>query len=346
MMTRTAIRSEIAHQRPLQPVPGRRYAKAKRMINTQGMDRDTWLSLRKTGIGSSDAAAAVGLSPYKSQLELWMEKTSRIDTNDAALRDPTQESAAYWGTTLEPIVAEHYARRTGQNVRRVNAILQHPDHPWMLANVDREIVGSPDVQLLECKTTGYHGAKRWEDGIPDDIKIQVLHQLAVTGQQAADVAVLIAGQAMEIHRIEAIPSAIANLIDLERTFWDYVESDTPPPADGSKSSERALQSLYPQDHGQTVDFTQDEAMSEIFDALKGVRIQIDQASKKKANLENSIKSAMGNASYAKFLNGSISWKRAKSSQQFDASSFKTVHPDLHAQFLLEQPGSRRFLVRD
>ena len=88
------------------------------------MPRKEWLAVRKRGIGSSDAAAAVGLSPYKSQLELWMEKTGR----DAALSeaDPhDEESPAYWGNILEPIVAAHYTKRSGNRVRR--ARLRRPD---------------------------------------------------------------------------------------------------------------------------------------------------------------------------------------------------------------------------
>jgi putative phage-type endonuclease len=121
------------------------------------LNRDDWLEVRKGGIGSSDAAAAVGLHPYKSQLQLWMEKTGRdaglpvVDPND-------DQSPMYWGTLLEPIVAAHYTRRTGNRVRRVNAVLQHPEHPWMLANLDREVMGAPDVQILECKTAGINGS--------------------------------------------------------------------------------------------------------------------------------------------------------------------------------------------
>src|SRR4051794_20907188 len=90
---------------------------ALKLVKTHGLHRDEWLEIRKQGIGSSDAAAAVGLSPYKSALELWMEKTSqdqalpKLDVND-------ESSPAYWGTLLEPIVAAHYCKRTGNRVRR------------------------------------------------------------------------------------------------------------------------------------------------------------------------------------------------------------------------------------
>jgi putative phage-type endonuclease len=91
-------------------------------------------------------------------------------------------------------VAAHYTRRTGNKVRRVNAVLQHPTEPWMLANLDREVIGTPEVQILECKTAGINGARLWKDGVPEYVQLQVMHQLAVTGSRAADVAVLIGGQ--------------------------------------------------------------------------------------------------------------------------------------------------------
>ena len=98
---------------------------ALRLVKTNTLSRDEWLDVRKQGIGSSDAAAAVGLNPYKSQLELWMEKTGR----DAELPKPDPEDTThpvYWGTLLEPIVAAAYTKQTGRKVRKVNAVLQHP----------------------------------------------------------------------------------------------------------------------------------------------------------------------------------------------------------------------------
>lgn len=109
---------------PLSPSQSTR--PALRLISTKALPREDWLNVRRQGIGSSDAAAAVGLNPYKSQLELWLEKTGR----DGLLpkTDPLdEESPAYWGNILEPIVAAHYTRRSGNRVRRINAVLQHPD---------------------------------------------------------------------------------------------------------------------------------------------------------------------------------------------------------------------------
>lgn len=143
-----------------------RHRPALKLVKTQDLSRDQWLDVRRQGIGSSDAAAAIGLNPYKSALQLWMEKTGR--DGELPKIDPNDESTpVYWGTLLEPIVAAHYTRRTSHRVRRINAVLQHAQHPWMLANIDREVTGAPDVQILECKTAGYHGARLSEEGAPE-----------------------------------------------------------------------------------------------------------------------------------------------------------------------------------
>lgn len=115
----------------------------------------------------------------------------------------------------------------------------------MLANIDREVIGSPEVQILECKTAGISGARLWRGGVPEYVQVKVPNQLAVTGKQAADVAVLVGGQELRTFRIERDEAMIAQLIELEHQFWHYVETDTPPPADGTDSANTALRCLFP-----------------------------------------------------------------------------------------------------
>lgn len=184
--------------------------------------------LSEAGIGNCDAAAALGQDPFKSQIRLWMEKTGRQD-----LLHPVQvqdDSLGYWGRLLEPIVAAHYTNRTGRRIRQVNATQQHPKHPWMLATVTREVVDAPDVQLLECLCVGMEVAPLWAHGVPAYMRLRVMHLLAVTGQRAADVVVLLGGQDLQIYRIEREEAEISQLIKRERAFWHGVERDQPPPS--------------------------------------------------------------------------------------------------------------------
>ena len=325
--------------------PSRKPRPALRLVGTKHLPREEWLVVRKQGIGSSDAAAAVGLNPYKSQLELWLEKTGR-DTSLPKLDPQDEDSPAYWGNILEPIVATHYTKRSGHRVRRVNAVLQHPDPKlaWMLANIDREVIGAPEVQILECKTAGINGARLWKEGVPEYVQLQVMHQLAVTGKQAADVAVLLGGQYLEVHRIERDESMIARLIDLERLFWDYVVSDTPPPADGTASADAALRCLYPEDNGQTLDFSQHTELASTYLELRAVRQRIAQQETRETQLKQVLQQAMGEATRAEFAEGYISWKKSKDSIALDVELMLKDKPYLQARYPKIKTGSRRFLI--
>jgi len=315
---------------------------ALRLVSTKDLSREAWLGVRKHGIGSSDAAAAVGLNPYQSALELWLVKTGR----DAGLPKPDfddETSPMYWGTLLEPIVAAHYVRRTGCKVRRVNAVLQHPEYPWMLANIDREVMGHADVAILECKTAGIHGSRLWKDGVPEYVQLQVQHQLAVTGKAAADVAVLLGGQELRIHRIDRDDALIKRLIELEARFWAYVMADTPLPADGSDSAVKALQALFPADHGQTLDLRSDTAMNATFATWCETRHTIEQLSATEAQCKATLQQAMGEASVAKFVTGAVSWKKAKDTSTLDTAALQKTYPELCVQYLKSRSGSRRFV---
>jgi len=329
----TALKAE----KPLRNAP------ALKLVKTNHLDRDEWLTVRKQGIGSSDAASAVGLNPYKSQLELWMEKTGR-DENLPKVDPKDQSSPMYWGTLLESIVAAHYTMRSGNKVRRINAVLQHPTEPWMLANLDREVLGAPDVQILECKTAGINGARLWKEGVPEYVQLQVMHQLAVTGKLAADVAVLICGQDLQIHRIKRDEGMISRLVELERAFWHYVQTDTAPPADGSDSADVALRCLYPHDSGQTLDLSDDLEMSAAFSDLLAVRQMLTTNTQLEAQFKQRIQQRMGDATKAVFETGDVTWRRSKDGTGLDVTKLLKDQPDLLHSYSLVKPGSRRFLV--
>lgn len=324
------------------PEPPRTRKPALKLVKTADLSRDDWLAVRRTGIGGSDAAAAVGLSPYVSSIELWLDKTGRAEGMPRP--DPADTtSPTYWGTLLEPIVAAVYTQQTGNKVRKVNAVLRHPSIPWMLANIDREIVGSRDVQILECKTAGEFGARLWREGVPEYVQIQVQHQLAVTGKTAAHVAVLLCGQSLEVHRIERDDALIGRLIELEARFWRLVESDTPPPADGSESADRALRNLYP-GNGETIDFSDDPRLSSVFADLVAVRAEIEKRQQLEAQFKQAIQEAIGDATRAVFETGSVSFKRSKDSSGIDLARLLSDHPEFETQYATSKPGSRRFLI--
>lgn len=313
---------------------------ALRLVDTRELPREQWLEVRKQGIGSSDAAAAVGLCPYKSPLELWAEKTGRATATEVVLG---MDDPRYWGTLLEPYVAVAYMQRTGLKVRKLNAVLQHPTFSFMLANIDREIVGSPEVQILECKTAGEFGSRLWKGGVPEYVQLQVQHQLAVTNKPAADVAVLLCGQSLEIHRIERDEDVISRLVVLEAQFWEHVVNDTPPPADGSASSAKALRQLY-QGNDTSLDFSHDVDLSATFRELAALKDELETKDKRLEGLKQSLQQAMGDASRAVFADGEVTFRRAKDSTSLDSRQLSQDHPDLVARYRVARPGARRFVI--
>lgn len=173
--------------------------------------REEWLAARRTGIGSSDASAVVGLNEYASPLSVWLDK---LDGNP--LSDEDSEVMEF-GRELEPVVANVFARRTGKQLKRVG-LVRSLEWPWMTASCDRIVIGEPAV--VECKTTAWYRGKDWaDDEIPDHAVIQATHQLAVTGLERAYIPVLIGGNHLEHRVLERDEAAIQRLVEVTGEFW-------------------------------------------------------------------------------------------------------------------------------
>lgn len=317
-----------------------RYNQAIRLASTTQLSREEWLQIRSTGIGSSDAAAAIGLSSYKCSLSLWLEKTGRQPPEDLS-----EKEAVVWGTVMEPVLAKMYAERTGRKVRRVNAVLQHPEHPFMLANLDREVITESGTGILEIKTAGFYSAQQWEDGVPVAYQCQVLHQLAVTGHVWADVAVLIAGQEFRIYRIERDDDKIADLIQREAQFWSWVANDQQPDPDGSYDAQQALLSLFPTDNGQTLDFSESGPFNDLFAELLILRHRKEEIEQQESTLKHRIQAALGSATAAIFQQGKVTWRKAKDRLVPDLDRLSQEHPELLQQYAKAVPGARRFIIQ-
>ncbi|WP_290435551.1 YqaJ viral recombinase family protein [Aeromonas caviae] len=318
-----------------------KYGQALRLASTTELTREQWLDIRQLGIGSSDAAVAVGLSPYKCPLALWLEKTAR-----KAPEDISQKEAVLWGVELEPVLAQVYTKRTGYKVRRVNAVLQHPEHTFMLANLDREVVGHPDGPgILEIKTASYHSAPQWEEGVPVAYQCQVLHQLAVTGHAWAEVAVLIGGQDFRIYRIERDEEKIGDLIRREAHFWQQVRQDWQPEPDGSSDAAAALGWLFPRDDGQTVDLSDSPEFNQLFGQLLQLREQKEVVEQQESLIKQRLQASLGEATAGLFANGKITRKRSKDRLAPDLERLGQDHPDLLSHYVKPVPGSRRFTIQ-
>jgi putative phage-type endonuclease len=307
---------------------------ALELVKTNTLTRDEWLQARKKGIGGSDIAAIAGLSPWRSPMAVYLEKIGEIP-------DQEENEAMYWGTKLEDIVAEEFALRTGMKVQRVNAILQHPENPWMLANIDRRIVGQKAG--LECKTTSAYGRDQWEDEkVPDVYMLQCQWYMAVTGYQSWWIAVLIGGNTFRYKDIQRDEDIIAYITQIGRDFWTLVENRTPPAIDGSDSSAEVLSVLYPADKAieEEIDLPND-AESFVTEFTHAQNMESHWKSKKD-EAANKLKALLGEKTVGLTFAHKVCWKPVTSTR-VDTDALKKA--GLYEKYS-KSSSTRRFTVKE
>lgn len=127
------------------------------LVDTTNLSREKWLEYRRLGIGGSDVAAILGISPFRTARDLYYDKLNIVTADDEG-----NWVAMEMGNLLEPLVAKIFARKTGLKVFKRQCMFQHPHHPWMLADLDY-LVELPDgsIAILEIKTTNYNARDNW-----------------------------------------------------------------------------------------------------------------------------------------------------------------------------------------
>lgn len=309
---------------------------AEVLMSTAEMSRKEWLKARRNGIGGSDAAAIAGLNKWKSPVGVYLDKVSQTPDEAEA------GEAAYWGNVMEDIVAQEFSRRTGMKVRRRNAILYHPEYEWMLANVDRLIVGKREG--LECKTASEYLKDQWEEEeVPAAYLLQCQHYMAITGYDAWWIAVLVGGNKFIYKKVERDDELIQHLIDIEKNFWEeHVLKENPPAFDGSDASSDLLKALYPEAISDT-EITLPSETGTLLDALDQVNTELKELETQKKEYENKVKALMGENEKAIAGERVITWKSI-TSNRFDSRSFAKEYPELYNKFT-KQSSYRRFAVK-
>lgn len=330
-------------------------------------DRIEFLAARRLGIGGSDIGAIMGLSKWKSPVDVWLDKTGRTEP-DLEMSEP-----AYFGIELESFVATEYSKRSGNKVQRVNQSMKHPEHNWMLANIDRAVVADGSRArldkdgklagikgLLECKTASAYLEREWsDDSAPLAYVAQCQWYMAVTGAEWCDLAVLIGGQKYVCHRIDRDESLIAAVIEAGRQFWfGNVIADCPPTP---RTPEETL-ALFPRNTADDLVVASDDIMHaiEAYQILKQKAKSVDD---EMATVKTAIQSFIGSHAGLCDMQGSplATWKQNKPSQktnwkeaaaQIKAELIDAGHEDLAEivrdiinQNTTEQAGARPLIIK-
>lgn len=319
------------------------------------LNRAEWLAQRRTGIGGSDVAAILGLSKFKSPLDVYKDKIGETP-------DSEQSQAAYWGTKLEDIVAKEFQERTGLKVQRVNKQLSREG--WMHANLDRAVVnhaisGTVRVQdeakraetgrllttdaILECKTASSYIADQWgpsqeaeivkgavvsEHKIPIYYETQVQWYLGVTGAAVCYVAALLGGQDFRIYRVERDEEVIAALQERCRTFWfEHVQKQVPP----EPHTAEEVQKLFAKDDGEMVEATNDVAAD--IGELRNLTEQVKALEAEQKIVKDRICAALGEKTGFLIAGEKACTFKTQKSTRFDTTRFKKEQPETYAEYV-------------
>jgi putative phage-type endonuclease len=266
--------------------------------------REQFLADRRKGIGGSDVAAILGLSPWKTPLDVYLDKIGegRETDSEAAIE------RMKWGNLLEDVIAAEYAEREGVKIERVSAILQDAAEPRFLANLDRIIYAPTGNGILECKNVGEYSADAWDgDRVPDSYMAQMQWYLGVTGLRWGVFAALVGGRRLVTKRVEADDEFIGQLRAIGSKFWRGVSAGVPPEPDGSTDATELMGKLYPGEAGLEVELPDAESAF-LLTAYVAKKAAADMLAEAVEELKNKLKARMHNAERAIIGPNVITWK--------------------------------------
>lgn len=300
-------------------------------------DRDNWLAMREHGIGGSEAASIVGLNPWKSPYQLWLEKTGQVEPEDISGKE-----TVHFGTKLEQLVADEFCERERKRVRR-SGMYKSKGHPYMLGSFDRLLVG--EDAGLECKTCSAFKRKKWDEGeVPSNYYVQCQHYMAVSGLPRWYIACLVGGNHFVCWTIERDEDDIAALEAAESAFWKRVQNRIPPAVDGSESCTEALRERFKGGQVEPIELpSKASKLINRYDELKTVKGDIDTQIKE---VQNQLCEMLGDNEIGIAGTGEdareVKWKVVSGRTTIDSKRLKAEMPDVYDKYSKVGKPTRRF----
>ncbi|MDC4184533.1 YqaJ viral recombinase family protein [Loigolactobacillus coryniformis] len=276
---------------------------SQHIISTRGFTREQWLKNRRGGIGGSDVAAILGMSPWRSPYQVWADKTGQLPVSDSG------NEFTHWGDIMEPILANEFAATTGKKVYRQNKTYCHPKYDFLRANIDRDIAGEPG--FLEIKTAMEYKSSEWaEDEIPAAYLLQVQHYMNVLDRPYCYFATLVGGHHFMVKKVERDQAVIDQVQGMLVDWWQkHIIAGEPPVIDGSDSTKQTLQMLYPDSEAKEVSLppTFNQLLKKRTEAKEQIAGWQDQVSL----VDNQLRAAMADNDTAHVGHYKITYKTTK-----------------------------------
>ena len=303
------------------------------------MDRATWLEERKKGIGASEAAAVLGVSPWSSPMDVWARKKQLIPEIEDNERLRT-------GRLFEEPIAQLYAEREKVTLTGGGYdLIHHPSLP-VFATPDRLVVGAD--RGLEIKTVEPAMSKEWgeegSDQIPRHYITQVAVCMAVTGRAEWDVAAFFGMNDFRVFRLRRDMELEEAILSRLSEFWTrYVVGNEEPAIDGSEACAQYLVQKYPSNRLPLIGAN--EEAEQLLADLFAIRDQVKADDAIQTEYENKLKAIIGEAEGIQGICGKVLWRKNKDSEktEWEAVARALNAPaDLVAQHTIIKPGPRVF----
>ena len=300
-------------------------------------NKQEWLRERKNYLGGTDLASVVGLSPYRTALDVYLDKTS----DD--IREETSP-AMKWGSLLEDVVAKEYAEVTGYNLEIEPNVLYHPEYKFLGANIDRWADNKKHV--LECKTAGFTKTKEWgeegTDQIPESYLIQCAFYASICDVPKVDIAVLIGGQDFRIYTYNRNRELEDKLIKIAYNFWhNHIEKRIPPKCINTRDTFN----LFPQSNYHEI--VAENNIMEKLEELKAAKEEEVRIADTIEKLKTDIQEFMRDYDVLIDNQGNViaTWKNSAPRTLFDLKKFKNEAKELYMKYSSYTKQSRVFLIK-
>lgn len=299
---------------------------------SQEADEETWLANRSKGIGGSEVGAICGVNKYSSPRLVYLKKTGQYDPE---FSDASRERM-YWGHVLEPVVASEFERRTGKKVVVSPATLQHKDHPWALANIDRFIVDDNGVPygILECKTADSRMLDDWAEGdVPVSYIYQLTWYLLITGLKYGAFACLVGGNKFFYYEVYFNDDLAEEIFQKANHFWNYnVKNAIEPDLIGNDADTEFVKEQHP-DVDKNAEITlQDDEYNELAERIFHGKVKIKELEAEIDEAANRLKEKMGRNEIAYTTDHTIKWS-ARTANRVDTERLKVEFPDIYKKVI-------------
>lgn len=303
-----------------------------KQISTLTMSRDEWLARRSESIGASEAGAILGLNPYKSNIDVYLEKTQGIIDQEDNLN-------MWLGREMEDIIKKRFEEETGLKVRRDYKIRIDDELLYLTTNLDGIVIG--ENIPVEYKTAG-----RWDGEIPNYYFAQIQHQMMVGKYDHCYFVVLVLGLPKQfiIERYDRNDDFILNMRMELVDFWENnVLKGIPPEPRTVEDAQKLYRKV---DSGSIIDSMPAE-MVEKWELLTLYDEEVKGLNHNIKAIKTDFMNFMKDKEAIVDVDGDplITWRLSKSSKSFDKRAFQKEHPELYKKYLVEKLGSRRFLIK-